>query len=220
MGLLLSIILSSASSRLPPLAPQLAPATAARWPWDTIARPPAAAPPARRCRTMKKAAPATTATAATAAIATGSVEEEAPEAADGEPAARPSDAPFEVVGEAVGEGEGGAARDTDGVAVLDEAPPEGDGFRVAVVAEPPGVAEAAESDAEGVLELLAVFDGERLFVGVMLTVEVTEGVTLRDAPVLIDGVGVGVADEVLLPVAEGVGVCVTAVGSTTHGAPV
>jgi hypothetical protein len=116
----------------------------------------------------------------------------------------------------VGEGEDDAARDAEGAALVEEAPPEGAGFGVLLIAEPPGVADAAEGVTDGVREFDGVMDGERLLVGVTLTVEVVEGVTLRDAPVLIDGVGVGVADEVLLPVAEGVGVCVTAVGSIVH----
>ena len=73
-------------------------------------------------------------------------------------------------------------------------------------------------------------DGVREFEDVSETVLEAGGVMLLDseAPCDIDAVGVtlgvGVGDKVLVVVAvgvvEGVDVCVTAVGSTAHGAPV
>jgi len=121
--------------------------------------------------------------------------------------APPSAEPVEGVGDGVGDldageavavGVGGGPLDADAAALRD-APKEG------------------------------VTDGVREFDDVSETVLDAEGVMLLDcdAPCDMDAVGVtlgvGVGDMVLVVVAvgvvEGVDVCVTAVGSTAHGAP-
>lgn len=121
-----------------------------------------------------------------------------------------------------GEGLREAARDAK---APDEVAPAEDvgatGVDVPCAADDVGDAPAA-GDAEPDRELLAVREGEWLTVAVTLAVDVVLIVGLTEAPVLKDDVGESVADGVMLLVADGVGVRVTAVGSTVHepGEPV